>query len=142
VTDVGLAIQWAFNRLTADSQMQALVGNRIYRSAAPEGAGYPLVVLSAVAYGQENAAGNRARPIRSVDLLVRAWNTGADYAGVHNIASRVDALLHVQDSWSSSGFVVEGGKRIGGALTLDEIIDGERYVSAGGLYRIFVAEEV
>lgn len=140
--EIGCALQWVVDRLVSDAQMQSLVGGRVYRAIAPDGADYPLVVLNVIGYAHQEASGGRGRPIRSVDVLVRCWNRGGDYGSVTSIGARIDALLHSPDATTVDGFVVEGGKRLSSAITLDEEIDGERYVSAGGLYRIYIAQEV
>lgn len=140
--EIGCALQWVVDRLVSDAQMQSLVGGRVYRAVAPDGADYPLVVLNVIGYAHQEASGGRGRPIRLVDVLVRCWNRGGDYGSVTSIGARIDALLHSPDATTVDSFVVEGGKRLSSAITLDEEIDGERYVSAGGLYRIYIAQEV
>lgn len=140
--EIGCALQYVVNKLVSDAQMHSLVGGRVYRAMAPDGADYPLVVLNVIGYAHQESSGGRGRPIRSVDVLVRCWNRGGDYGSVMPIGARIDALLHASDAAHIDVFLVQGGKRLSSAITLDEEIDGERYVSTGGLYRIYLAEEV
>lgn len=140
--DVELALRWLIQRLTGDAQLQSLIGNRVYRAVAPDDAPRPFVIVHVIGYGQEDASGDRARPMRSTDVLIRCWNSGGDFSSVSPIAQRIDELVHAQAEWQQSGYVVQGGKRLSAAVAIDEIVDGERYVSAGGLYRIYVSQEV
>lgn len=143
MNDEHVAMRWLYARLSGDAQMQSLVGGRIYRGVAPQDADYPFVAFNTVAYGAEPAAGGWKRPLRSVDVAVTAWNRGADWQAVAPIVQRIEELLHWPDgSFSQSGLVVVGAKRVGATAPVDRTEDGERYIGAGAVYRIFISEVI
>jgi hypothetical protein len=95
---VGLAEAWLYSRLGQDSQLQALVGSRVYAGVAPEGADYPLITYQG-ASGQDLTTPGYHRVFTTFEYDVHCADRVGSIVGLDAVAARVDALLHGQEAY-------------------------------------------
>jgi hypothetical protein len=83
-----------------DTEITAVIGDRVYEGAAPTGATYPLITVQPYTDPDDtNYSGRRA--FTTVDLLVRVWDKsagsrGASVARIVPAADRADEVVTVR----------------------------------------------
>lgn len=103
LTATGLAEQWLYQTLNADSALQALVGTQIYAGEAPQGATYPLVTFASLGGPDTTAPGFR-RVLTQLRYAVHVADRVGSIALIDQISARVDALLHGKTyQWPNGG---------------------------------------
>lgn len=133
MNELPLASQWLQSRLTADAQLQTLVGERIYLWRAPEGSAYPVVVYQPMT--AVDTLGNGAqRVLVSARYMVKAIAAGS-YSVAKSIADRIDAIL-TQQQGAVTGAYVAGCHRTNPLETPPDVVGSVPYYSLGGLYRV------
>ncbi len=85
---------WLYSRLTADAQLVAVVGSRVYCESAPAAATYPFVLFSCYRSGRDLMVVNGERVLTAPDYLVMVVGEGRDYVALQPAADRIDTLLH------------------------------------------------
>ncbi len=108
-----LADQWIYSMLTSDSELTALVGNRVYVDTVPEGvalvdsSGNP---LAHVIYQMLSALDVRGmgyyRAVTQVVYLVRAVIQSASYMPIQPVAARIDELMQGHSGAGAGGLVL------------------------------------
>lgn len=128
-----------YGKLAGDTTLNALLGSppagyskSIYYQSAPEGAGFPFVIIQKQAGTPTYALGERA--LESNVWLVKGVDrsTGADV--VDNIASRLDALL--TDAALSISGAAQLYLRRESDINYATTEDGVVYRHAGALFRL------
>lgn len=129
-------IEEAIYDALAVTALTNLVGTRIYRDMAPQGAAYPMVIYAWSGGGDDNDTPARSR---SPLYQVRAVSAeSADEAG--DIAAVIDGLLHHQ-TLTVSGYTnyrTTQTSEVNGA-EFDEGA-GKRFWHRGAVYRIRIAQ--
>jgi hypothetical protein len=135
--ETSTAETWIYSKLTADAALTALVGSRIYRGVAPEGAAFPFVVFFLMmGTGFDVMGTGTARYITSGQWVIKAVDRNPSASTASSVADRIDAALHGQ-SGSATGGVVHACTR-DEPLAYVEVADGATYQHLGGLYKVFV----
>lgn len=124
-----------YDRLVADATVLAAVSTRIYRSAAPQGAAYPFVVIQLQAGGEDNVT-----PTDAISLVYQIrCESAVSAAEAGTIDEAIRAALHEVELtvtgwtnyWSARGEMIR-------AALLSE--DGTRKWLAGAFYRFRIAK--
>ncbi len=126
------AEQYLFTMLTADAQVAALVGTRVYSGLAPHNATYPFVVFSLIDGFDHTTQG--VRLMADLTYLVECVAEGASYP--FTLAGHIDRVLR-----DSAGFVdafTVNVDRISGFTLPEAAQGGKQYRRAGGRYLISV----
>lgn len=134
--DINLVAQWIYTRLTSDATIVGIVGTRVYRDFAPQGAQFPCIVFQVQSSSDLNTAGVN-RIFTTHTIIVKAIGKGASYGGdLATLALRADALLHNVNSGvtvgGTSGYCWAWRTR---PFNLAEVSDGVQYRHIGGVYQ-------
>jgi len=87
------ADRWLYEQLTTDSQLSAALGGRVYVDIAPQGAQYPLAILTLVMAQQiGNLFDDRVMDAETWQVAV--WTDEPSYTDIESIADRIRAILH------------------------------------------------
>lgn len=125
------------SRLKADTALAAIVGDRVYHDAAPQGAAYPFCLFNCLA--ATDTLGNDAALIFSRPLYaVRVVVDGNSLAGAQAAANRIDAVLpgrNVAVTIGGVAYQVHGCHREE-PLVYQEEAGGKTYTHLGGKYRL------
>ena len=127
-----------YARLSGDAALQALVGQRVYRFRAPEGAAFPYVVFFKAAGGHRWTMGRKYyRPMTYVVKAVAEETAGVDAQTVAcNADERIETLLN--DALTVVGQNVEC-RRLGDVEYVEDDEPGKQYQHVGGTYRVQLA---
>ena len=124
LVDVGERIaSWLYSRLSGDATLTTLVGSRIYRELAPQGAAYPMITFSQQSAIDKNGVAG-AHLMDNQLWLVKVIGTGESYASMRPISDRIFQVLHQQ------GQVAVNGAFIGRAVREQMIPQGAEYVGS------------
>lgn len=124
------ADRWLFKSLTENSDLQALIGSRVFVDVAPEGTEYPFVVFQFVHSAPVD--NNSVERIMNDELwLVRSVGMGNSYTGLEPIANLIENILHKATGDGVIGAVQEEEFRY------SEFENGVHYKHIGHYYRIF-----
>lgn len=135
--DLTLAANWIYGTLTADATIAGIVGTRVYRDFAPQGAAMPAIIYQFQSSEDLNTAGvNRIFTAHTV--IVKAVDSTGSYGGnLATLAGRIDALMHNVNArvtvGADSGYVWAWRIR---PFNLAEVSDGVQYRHFGGVYRV------
>ena len=132
MNELPLVSQWLQSLLTADGQLQALVGERIYVWRAPVGSTYPVVVYQPM--NALDTVNEAVRVLTRTLYMVKAIAAGS-YATAKSIADRIDAIL-TQQHGAVTGAYVPGCYRERPLDLPPDMVGDTPYYSLGGLYRI------
>jgi len=138
MSELEAASQWLYGTLTSNQGVAALVGNRVYRAVAPQGAQLPCVVFHHAGGTVRNSVGASARVWSRPQFVVRGVDAGEAFPDA--VARAVDAALI-----GASGTVAVGGRTyavfVAGLVEhveLEAVVNGVRYNQVGGRYQLFV----
>jgi len=127
--------RFIFDRLTAWAPLDALVGDRIHNSLAPQGEPFPYVIYSPPGITPD-ARGIGTTNLQSSGLwTVKAVDESTSYATVELITQAIHAALHGERD--PAGPVLACVRE--GIISYPEDTDGRSYRHRGGQYRIVVA---
>ena len=87
-----IAEEFLISRLKSDSQLAALVGDRIFADVAPVNTVFPYVTIRFETYSDLGTI-NDKRPIQQLTYNVVASGRVASYAPLQPIVERIDAAL-------------------------------------------------
>lgn len=132
--ELGVAARFLTSVLTADTQLAALVGPRIYPSVAPQGTAYPFLVWSFIA-GEDVRVLGPGRLWTNALYQILAYTNGV-FATVRQIASRVDDLLSAASGAATGGYVYTCTRER--ALESVDDSSGVNYPRAGAEWRLVV----
>lgn len=140
--DINLASYWIYSRLAGDAIITGIVGTRVYRDVAPQGAPLPCLVFQVQSSEDYNTSGVN-RIFTTLTVVVKAIVKGASYgADAQTLAARADALLHnvnggvsmtLPDTSIATGYCWAWRTR---PFNLAEVSDGVQYRHLGGVYRV------
>lgn len=122
---------WLYTTLRDSSTIHNGVADRIYVDEAPDGAAYPLIIISPVSSLQVS----QMSTIRVMDnelWQVAIWGEGASYGTIGGIADNVRNLLHAASAASILGATYESSTR------LSEESGGKFYKAIVLEFRIYV----
>lgn len=136
MTEPAAAETWIKGALSADAQLTAIVGTRIYAYAAPDNAPYPLVL-----FGYQGGADRMGvGPLRiwsNMLYTVRGIVEGTSMGGASlTIAERIDAVLHAASGSNING-VVLACVRERPFMMAELSTAGRSFRHNGGIYRLF-----
>lgn len=119
-----------YERLTDDTQLAAIVGNRVYSLQAPDGATLPYVVFRLRSPQNTNGIGGRV-------IL-----TKAPYSAV--VSGEGDSLIALEPAAERLVALLQGNfGDIGGVFTAplayNETFDGKSYRHLGGLFDFYAS---
>jgi hypothetical protein len=133
--------RFLYEHLTGSAPVAALVGNRVFETLAPEGAVTPFIVFAFVSARDVNTYGAGQRSFTEATYRIAAVNQddGADTVGL--VADAFEAALTgLQNvSLTPEGVTLMGIFRTAPLRTVEEI-NGKRYSTVGGLFRIFASK--
>jgi hypothetical protein len=136
MSELTAADRWIYGVLSADAQLTAKVGNRIYSESAPQTAPLPYVVFSQQASYDLMGVG----PLRiwaNAIFLIRGIAETTSYGGdLGIIVNRIDAVLHAQSGSNVDGVVVAAVRER--PFRLAEMSNGRNFRHEGGQYRMWV----
>lgn len=125
--------EWLYTLLSADTELNAVVDDRVYGYVAPQGAAMPFV-LFAYQGGRDVRGVGPSRIMASALYQVKVVGEGASFSGLEAIADRLDALLQ-----GASGSVTDGAVLMcvrEQPIVYVEVDNGVQYRHLGGLWRI------
>lgn len=125
--------EWLYATLTADAQVAAIVGNRVYNTVAPREATFPCIVFQHQA-STDVAGVGALRIMVNALYVVRGIVEGRSFH--RSLASAIDAAIHRKDAILSGGEVLSCTREE--PFSLAEDVDGAEYRHLGGIYRIYV----
>lgn len=131
MTETASAYQWLYTTLANDATLLGLVGGRVYRNVAPQGAAMPFLVFSYQG-GYDVLGVGAVRIMSSLVCAVRAVGLWTGYDTLRQIADRADALLHAAQGTQVLACVREF------PLDYVETDAGIVYAHVGGQYRLLV----
>lgn len=140
--DINLASYWLYTTLANDAAITGIVGTRVYRDVAQQGAQMPCIVFQVQSAEDLNTAGVN-RIFTTLTVVVKAIDTTGSYAGnVQTLAARADVLLHSQQA--SVSMTLPDASVVAGycwawrtrPFNLAEVVDGVQYRHLGGVYRV------
>lgn len=132
------AARWIVATLGADPTLTTLVGGRVYRELAPDGAVDPFVVFKL----------NSARNLRIVgpdrvwgDLryLIHGTQAGSSQATLAPIYARVIQLLHAKRGATATATIDNCVHEADWQMTEIDTRSGQRYEHLGGFFQVKVA---
>jgi hypothetical protein len=136
MNETGAAAKHLQDTLAASEALTAIVSTRIYADAAPEGATYPLVVISHAGGSDRRVPGADGRIMTRDRWQVVAVNSERSPALVRKISGLIDAAL----LGSTDTVTLDGQDYHILSVYRDAPIDrggevnGKYYVQSGGLY--------
>lgn len=145
--EVGAASTFLYGRLTAPgttlqavaTQLQGIVGDRIFEGAAPAGATYPAIVFSLLASSDQSAQGD-VRVFTRPLYLVKAIAKQESFAAASQAYALVDELIQ-----GAMGYVTVNGtlyfvQRCNRESQIEypEERELQRFSHTGGKYRLMV----
>jgi len=87
------ADRWLYEQLTTDGQLSAALGGRVYMDIAPQGAQYPLAILTLVMAQQiSNLFTDRVMDAETWQVAI--WTDAPSYTDIEPIADRIREILH------------------------------------------------
>jgi hypothetical protein len=105
------ADRWLYEQLTTDSQLSAALGGRVYVDVAPQGAQYPLTILTLVSAHQVgNLFSDRVMDVEIWQVAI--WTDAPSYIVIEPIADRVRAILHKSRGTGVLVAVYQGQQRM------------------------------
>jgi hypothetical protein len=125
------AERWLYQVLSGDTELTALVSNRVFGSIAPKDTPFPYVIYQVQAGSDVQGVGT-ARIMSDLVVVVKGVDRAQSFASLEAIADRIDVLL--QGVHGSGG--VLGSVRLQ-PLTMVEVIDEIQYRHLGGIYQVY-----
>lgn len=132
-TELAEAERFIWDRLTAWAPLDALVGDRIFNTAAPQGAELPYVIFNGDPNNDVRGIGTRNIQNELV-MFVKAVDESPSYSSVEAIAAQVHLALHGQQD-PAGPVLACVRERI---ISYPEDSDGRSYRHRGGEYRMVV----
>lgn len=128
--------RFIYSTLSADAQLTAVVGTRIFETRRPSPTTpFPCVISQLQAAGDDMMGVGPYRIWSSLLYLVRGITEQTSYEGnAAIIADRIDAALHAKSGTNVAGTVWSIVRER--PFIMAEIVDGREFRHAGGLYRI------
>jgi hypothetical protein len=134
-TEIVVGFSWLFTVLSGDSMLAEYVPGGVHRGLAPPGTITPYIIMNCQA-ASDSITMNAFRLLVNALFQVRAFGPASNTAGLASAAARIDALIgNPPTSGSTTGGYVAASYRQS-PLFLDEVVNGELWSSAGGLYRL------
>jgi len=123
-----------FAALNADVALKALVGERIFYQAAPQGSAYPFVIFGKQAGTPQHAF--RGPAVRSDLWMAKAVDRGPSASAAEEIDAALEAVLADAELTIADAELLY--LRRVSDLDYAEVRDGETFHHVGGLYRVVV----
>jgi hypothetical protein len=139
--DPAVVRQWLYETLTDDAPLVALLTGGWHRGKAPSGTPYPFGTFHLQGPGQDTTSVSRRRILSNGLWLVRATGVmGESDGNLDTIAAMIDGVLDRASGDAGTGHVYMATRELPWDRDYDE--NGQSYVEAGGLYRIWVQDPV
>lgn len=136
-------LQWAVARLTptdapADAAVKALIGSRIYERPAPQGATYPMLLISLRSPGNDLRP-NQGRILTDPLVLVEAVDLSGSWTGtLATLGAWIAAKLPTAQETTVTNGSIRGCFRERPFALVEQGADGKTYRRTGGEYRVLV----
>lgn len=140
VHEITTGFQWLYSVLSGDSTLTALLGDGaqgIWRAYAPPSTVPPYVIMSYQS-GSDVITMNAFRLMVSGLYQVKIVGPAANMTPLAQGAERIDQLLGLT-SGTPTGAVVLACYREQ-PIFLDELVNGEVWSNAGGMYRLYIEQ--
>lgn len=124
-------------KLSADVQLAALVGTRIYLGIVPQVETHWPVVLFAPISGADTTANGGVRVLARPLYIVRGVTQGESTSDLATIADRIDAVLQGAKGDAGSDAYIAGIVR-DQTYQFTEVVNGQIYRHLGGQYRVHI----
>lgn len=96
MADEATAIRaWLYSRLTGDTDLSEILGDRVFPNLAPAGTAFPFAVYSRQA-SSETASLGMVRAVVYPLILIKIYDRESGFSRITDAQDRVDALLHGQ----------------------------------------------
>lgn len=136
MNEVSRCRRFIYDALTADPDLAALVGTRIYADVAPEPS-WPAVVFGTISPGVDTTANGGTRVLTNPLFLVRGISEGHGQTTLEQIADRIDAALQAAFGRVGEDAYVAGIVRES-THDMPEMAEGKLLRHLGGRYRVHV----
>lgn len=150
--EVLLGLAWLDSTLGGDSQLATYAPGGVWRSLAEPSGTVPTptpYVIFEFQSGTDSVTMNGFRVLTRALYQVKAVGPANNTAGLANAAGRIDALLGGPPGFPPGGIpIVIGGQSMGwlysiyreSPLLQDELVSGELWTNAGGMFRMEVGQ--
>jgi hypothetical protein len=133
--------KFLYDTLRNSTAVQALCGNpaRVYESLAPEGAVTPFIIFAFMSAHDVNTVGAGSRSFTEPIYKIVAvdQDDGADRVG--QVADAIEAAVTGLQNVTTESITIMGITRTQPVMVVEEL-NGKRFSTVGGLYRLFVSK--
>ncbi len=133
--ETALALEYLVSTLSGDSTLMGYCPGGVNRGYAPPSTATPYIIIAFQAGTDAPVFGTDTEGFANMVFQVKAVGPAKGTATLLNAAARIQDLLPTKQI-SVTGGTIKGCYRWM-PLLQDELEDGEQWLNAGGLYRIF-----
>lgn len=127
--------QWMYGVLSADAQVQAVFGTRVYRKVMPQTSAYDHSLIMQYMGGATVAPVGSVRVYSNMLFMVKATGKAGNYASLRDGMNRVDTLLH-RASGDIAGATILWCEHENEVPLEPVVYSGETYEQIAVLYRV------
>lgn len=127
--------QWLYSVLSADAQIQAVFGTRIYRKVMPQTSAYDNSLIMQYMGGATISVTNGIRLASNMLFMLKATGKTGNYVALRNGLNRADTLLH-RASGSVSGAAIVWCEHVNEIPLEPVVYSGETYEQIAVQYRV------
>lgn len=144
VHEVQIALSFLYSTLAGDATLASLTPGGIWRGKAPplddngNTLPTPYVVLGMQSGGNDTLTANAVRVMSKPLYQVHATGQADATQAVANAASEIDTLLKRTSGAVTGGLTLVCYRE--SPLEIDEDVNGEMWISIGGLYRLLLQQ--
>ena len=136
--ELDIAYQWIQATLANDTALQGYAPGGVWRAEAETNTPAPYVTITyQPGLGRDEIAFGGVRVYSDLYFEVCGAGPATALQNIVNAAARIDALLPVSQQTAITGGVILASYRVQPASS-DPLIDGVRWNSNGGVYRVMV----
>ena len=134
MSEILVASEFIYQKLTSDSIIASLVGNRVYYGQGGSESSFPFILYYVYIPREDVVTVSGIRIMAEMDFVVKAITNETSIKTISDIDERVDQILHRASGTVSNG-VVESCVRVN-PFAYNESSDGITYRHVGGVYRM------
>lgn len=139
VSEIQECKNWIYDKLSANSEITAIVGARIFADHYPGARTFPYILFNKMDDSDIKGIG-RNRLANSALFQVRAVCEGAPNADAKKVGKRIDDILQVQANQLSGEFYFSS-ERTGEIDRPEYDSANQRYHNLGGFFRIWITKQ-
>lgn len=134
-TEAAIGFTWLYSTLSGDSQLTSLAPGGVWRGLAPPESSTPFIVMS-LQSGIDVTSMNAFRILVECTYLIKVVGPASETTTIMSAADRLDALIGSPPTsgTTNNGAVLSSYRQ--SPVVIDEIVNGEQWTNAGGLYRL------